>query len=56
MIGIFRYRFELMEMVDRYLKFLQIPFPRGQNCRQYDIEIFRLARPIIDHETWGKIT
>jgi hypothetical protein len=29
--------------------------PRGQNCRQYDVEIFRLARPIIDDDTWKKI-
>jgi len=54
MIGIFRYRIELMEVVDRYLEFLQT-FPRGQNCRQYDVEIFRLTSRIIDHETWKMI-
>ncbi len=29
-----------MEIVQRYLEFLQIPLPNGQNCRDYNVDEF----------------
>jgi hypothetical protein len=41
-IRMFRYRFECMEMADRYVNFLHQPRPQGESCRQFDVkEYFR---------------
>ena len=53
-IRVFRYRFGLMEMADRYVEFLQIPLPDGQKCREFDTVEFKLNCKYTDHEAWKK--
>jgi hypothetical protein len=53
-IRVFRYRFELMEMADRYVEFLKIPLPDGQKCYEFDKVEFKLNCKYTDHEIWKK--